>query len=61
VSNYDFDYETIMDRVYMLEQEIERLKDEQIETDNTLYEIMNRLDKLEQMDYTLKNFTLGDA
>lgn len=61
MSEYPFQYDTIMDHIYMLEQEIKRLKDEQIETDNTLYEIMIRLDKLEQIDYALDNFTLGDA
>lgn len=61
MSEYNFEYESLDDRIRDLETEIDRLKWEQRETDNTLYEILNRLDSLEQTEYTLKNFNLGDA
>jgi predicted nuclease with TOPRIM domain len=61
MSEYNFEYESLDDRIRDLETEIDRLKWEQRETDNTLYEILNRLDSLEKIEYTLKNFNLGDA
>ena len=69
MSEYNFEYESLHDRIYDLqrevdkirdlEYEVERLKQELIETDNTLYEIMNRLDSMDQSEYTFKN-SLGD-
>lgn len=61
MSEYNFEYESLDDRIRDLETEIDRLQWEQRETDNTLYEILNRLDSLEKIEYTLKNFNLGDA
>lgn len=61
MSEYNFEYESLEDRIRYLENEIERLKQESIETDNTLYEILNRLDSMDQNEYTLKNFNLGDT
>ncbi len=61
MSEYSFEYESLADRIYQLELLVDRLKDEQIETDNTLYEILNRLDMMDQSEYTLRNFTLGDT
>jgi len=60
MTEYNFDYESLLDRINFLEQDITRLKDELVETDNTLYEILNRLDKLENYEYNLKNFSLGE-
>jgi hypothetical protein len=61
MSEYNFEYESLMERIYQLELLVDRLKDEQIETDNTLYEILNRLDTMDQSEYTIKNFDPGDA
>lgn len=55
MSDYSFEYESLNDKILDLERdlecEVERLKSEMIETDNTLYEILNRLDRLEQQTY----------
>lgn len=61
MSEYNFEYESLQDRICDLEREvekirdleyeIERLKTELVETDNTLYEILNRLDRMEQQPY----------
>ena len=51
MSEYNFEFKSLDDRIRYLEAEVERLKQELIETDNTLYEIMNRLDRLEQASY----------
>jgi hypothetical protein len=61
MSEYNFEYESLAERIYQLELLVDRLKDEQIETDNTLYEILNRLDLMDRSEYTLKNFHLGDS
>jgi|688.fasta_scaffold14405_12 hypothetical protein len=61
MSEYNFEYESLSERIYQLELLVDRLKDEQIETDNTLYEILNRLDTMDQNEYTIKNFDPGDA
>lgn len=48
--------------VYNLEDTINHLARENIETTNELYEIQNKLDILDHPKYSgLKNFTLGDA
>jgi septal ring factor EnvC (AmiA/AmiB activator) len=70
MTEYNFEYESLSDRIRdverevdkirELEVEVERLRQELIETDNTLYEIMNRLDSMDQSEYTLKNFQLGE-
>jgi archaellum component FlaC len=59
MSEYNFEYESLMDRINYLENEVERLKYELIETDNTIYEILNRLDKMEGFDYNT-NITNGE-
>ena len=55
MNDYSFEYESLNDKIRDLEhefqREIERLKSEMIETDNTLYEIMSRLDNLEGAAY----------
>jgi archaellum component FlaC len=55
MSDYSFEYESLNDKIRDLERdlecEVERLRSEMIETDNTLYEILNRLDRLEQQIY----------
>lgn len=56
MSNYDFDYTPLDSKIDQLEIEIERLRNEMIETDNTLYEILNRLDMLEQKRYDVPNY-----
>jgi septal ring factor EnvC (AmiA/AmiB activator) len=59
MSEYNFEFKSLDDRIRYLEAEVERLKQELIETDNTLYEIMNRLDSMDQSEYTFKN-SLGE-
>ena len=59
MNEYNFEFDSLGDRINYLENEVERLKQELIETDNTLYEIMNRLDSMDQSEYTFKN-SLGD-
>lgn len=71
MTNYAFNYESLEDRIRDLEREVEkirdleydveRLKQELIETDNTLYETMIKLDRIQNPDYNLDKFTLGDA
>ena len=41
------------------EERIERLEEENIETTNCLYELQNRLDMMNQNEYTLHSFSLG--
>jgi archaellum component FlaC len=56
MSEYSFEYESLHDRINYLENEVERLKSELIETDNTIYEILNRLDSLDGMTYNSERF-----
>jgi predicted nuclease with TOPRIM domain len=56
MSDYNFEYESLQDRISYLENEVERLKSELIETDNTIYEILNRLDTLDGMSYNSERF-----
>ena len=46
MTNYPFEYESIMDRVSLLEIEVERLRDENIELTNELYTVQNRIDAI---------------
>jgi predicted RNase H-like nuclease (RuvC/YqgF family) len=65
MSEYNFEYETLydkirdlevqVDKIRDLEIEVERLKTELIETDNAIYEILNRLDSMDQTEYTVNN------
>ncbi len=59
MSEYSFEYESLAVRLYQLELLVERPKDEQIETDNTLYEILNRLDRIEGKGYDIDIFNGG--
>jgi hypothetical protein len=59
MSEYSFEYESLSERIYQLELLVDRLKDEQIETDNTLYEILNRLDRIEGKGYDTDIFNGG--
>ena len=59
MSEYNFDYDSLSDRITDLENEVERLKSELIETDNNIYEILNRLDRMEDLDYNI-NITKGE-
>ena len=56
MTDYNFDYTSLDSKIDSLEIEIERLRNEMIETDNTLYEILNRLDMLEQKRYDVPNY-----
>ena len=72
MNDYNFEYESLIDmiedlrseqnslicKVNVLETEVERLKDENIETTNILYEIMNTLDKFNDSEYDLTKFTM---
>lgn len=53
------------DKLSEIENRLQRLEEENIETSNILYELMNSIDsldrKINKKDYTLKHFTLGDA
>ena len=46
MTNYPFEYESIMDRVSLLEIEVERLRDENVELTNELYAVQNRIDAI---------------
>lgn len=46
MTNYPFEYESIMDRVSLLEIEVERLRDENTELTNELYAVQNRIDAI---------------
>jgi hypothetical protein len=59
MSEYSFEYESLAERIYQLELLVDRIKDEQIETDNTLYEILNRLDRIEAKGYDIDIFNGG--
>jgi hypothetical protein len=64
MSEYAFEYESIMDRISALEGEIDRLKDENIELTNELYAVQNRIDTIlfSKIDLILKeneNGTIG--
>ena len=51
----------LVDILLDMENRIRSLEEENIETTNVLYEIVNRLDKLDNPDYNLKKFSLGDS
>jgi hypothetical protein len=65
MSEYNFEYETLydkirdlevqVDKIRDLEIEVDRLKYELVETNNTLYLILNRLDSMDQTEYTVNN------
>ncbi len=64
MSNYPFEYESIMDRVSLLEIEVERLRNENTELTNELYAVQNRIDTIlfSKIDLILKeneNGTIG--
>lgn len=56
MTDYNFEYESLNDKVQYLENEVERLKEELTETDNAIYEILNRLDSLDGMSYSSTRF-----
>jgi prefoldin subunit 5 len=56
MTDYNFEYESLNDKINYLENEVDRLKSELIETDNTIYEILNRLDTLDGMSYSSERF-----
>lgn len=60
MNDYNLEYESLNDRIRDLETEVERLKYENIETTKTLYELMRTLDKIENKEYDISNFTLGE-
>jgi septal ring factor EnvC (AmiA/AmiB activator) len=60
MNDYNFEFKSLNDRICDLETEVERLKNENIETTNILYEIMNTLDKFNDSEYDLRKFTLGE-
>jgi len=43
-----------------LEKRIKKLEEENIETTNCLYELQNQLDMMNENEYTLRNYTLGE-
>jgi hypothetical protein len=51
---------SLLDYINDLENRIEKLESENIETTNILYEIMNTLDKFDDSEYDLHNFKLGE-
>jgi len=52
--------QSLLDYITELEIRIQKLEYENIETTNTLYEIMNTLDKFNDSEYDLRKFTLGE-
>ncbi|WJZ48245.1 hypothetical protein [Synechococcus phage DSL-LC02] len=52
--------ENLFELIQKLEERIEKLEQENIETTNELYRIENRLDMMDQSEYTLNNFSLGE-
>lgn len=59
MNNYNFEYTTLIDEINMLKQRVAVLEQENIETTNILYEILNGLDRLAVIDYNDDN-TNGD-
>ncbi len=51
INDYGFEYTTLIDEINMLKQRVAVLEQENIETTNILYEILNSLDRLAEMDY----------
>lgn len=47
MSDYPFYYDTIMDHINDLRQQIEYLKEENVELTNELYVVQNRIDMIE--------------
>jgi hypothetical protein len=60
MTDYNFEFKSLNDRICDLETEVERLKYENIETTNILYEIMNTLDKFNDSEYDVPKFTRGE-
>ena len=58
IDDLRYEQDSLICKVGALETEVERLKDENIETTNILYEIMNILDKFNDSEYDLTKFTL---
>ena len=52
--------ENLLDLIHKLEDRIEKLEQENIETTNELYRIENKLDMMDQSEYNLNNFSLGE-
>jgi len=50
----------LLDLIQKLEDRIEKLEQENIETTNELYRLENRLDMMDQSEYTLNSFSLGE-
>jgi predicted nucleic acid-binding Zn-ribbon protein len=46
MSNYPFEYDTIMSHIDDLKQEIDYLKKENVELTNELYAVQNRIDAI---------------
>jgi hypothetical protein len=59
LNNYGFEYTTLIDEIDMLKQRVALLEQENVETTNILYEILNGLDRLSEMDYN-NDITNGD-
>jgi hypothetical protein len=51
INDYGFEYTTLIDEINMLKQRVAILEQENVETTNILYEILNSLDRLAEMDY----------
>ena len=47
MSEYSFQYETLMDHINDLARQIEYLKEENVELTNELYAVQNRIDMIE--------------
>ena len=52
--------QSLLDYINKLETRIQKLEYENIETTNTLYEIMNTLDKFNDSEYDIRKFTHGE-
>lgn len=64
MTQYNFEYTTLDERIAQLEERVEDLESERIDLINDLYELENRvqaqIDKIAPPKYNLENYSLGD-
>ena len=64
MTNYDFEFKSLDERIALLEQQVKFLEMERVEIINSMYHLENNLstkiDKLSTTKYNFDNYTLGD-
>jgi len=64
MTNYDFEFKSLDERIAHLEEQVKFLEMERVETINSMYQLennlSNRIDKLLTTKYNFDNYTLGD-